>query len=139
MRPPLYPTGEPSIRVIAMPGDANPAGDIFGGWLMSQMDLAAGNVAARLARGRVVTVAVESMTFLHPVFVGDEVSVFAEVDRRGRSSVRVVVEAWRRPTTGEDTTKVTEGAFTFVAIGSDRRPRSLDPDVEATSSPSGPE
>jgi acyl-CoA thioesterase YciA len=117
------PAREPAIRVIAMPADTNPAGDIFGGWLMCQMDLAAGNAAARHASGRTVTVAVEAMSFHRPVFVGDEVSVYAEIVATGNSSMKVAVEAWRRPREGRDMVKVTEAAFTFVAIGPDQRPR----------------
>ena len=125
--PPLPPTerGAPVIRTIAMPADTNPAGDIFGGWLMAQMDLAAGNVAARRARGRCATISVEAMTFHRPVFVGDEVSLYAWIVRTGRSSMAIQVEVWRREREGEETTKVTEGLFTFVAIGPDRRPRPI--------------
>lgn len=125
--PSLPPTerGAPVIRTIAMPADTNPAGDIFGGWLMAQMDLAAGNVAARRARGRCATISVEAMTFHRPVFVGDEVSLYAWIVRTGRSSMAIQVEVWRREREGEETTKVTEGLFTFVAIGPDRRPRPI--------------
>jgi len=87
---------EAVIRTIAMPSDTNPAGDIFGGWLMSQMDLAAGNAAARRARGRCVTVAVDGMAFHSPVHVGDEVSVYADLMSVGRTSMKFKVEAWRR-------------------------------------------
>ena len=90
------PTGEPVIRTVAMPADTNPAGDIFGGWLMAQMDLAAGNAAARRARGRCATVAADSMVFHSPVFVGDEVSLFADILRVGRTSLSIRIEAWRR-------------------------------------------
>ena len=86
-----------AIRVIAMPADTNPLGDIFGGWLMCQMDLAASSVAARRSEGRAATVAVESMSFLRPVKVGDEVSVYATLKDTGRTSMRIAVEAWRRP------------------------------------------
>lgn len=123
------PNGVPVIRTIAMPADTNPAGDIFGGWLMSQMDLAAGNIAARVARGRAATVAVEGMAFHNPVFVGDEVSLFGRLVSRGRSSMRIEVEAWRRSREGEETCKVTEAVFTFVAIDDQRRPRPLPLDV----------
>lgn len=122
---PHPPTDHPVIRVIAMPADTNPNGDIFGGWLMSQMDLAAGNAAARHSAGRVVTVAVDAMTFNHPVFVGDEVSVYAKIVSTGRSSMTIAVEAWRRPRESDETVKVTQAAFTFVAVGADRRPRAL--------------
>lgn len=123
----VAPAGEPAIRTIAMPSDTNPAGDIFGGWLMSQMDLAAGNVAARLARGRCATIAVEAMTFHSPVRVGDEVTVWAELASIGRTSMRFKVSAWRRPRDSERTTKVTEAIFTFVALDSEARPRSVVP------------
>jgi acyl-CoA thioesterase YciA len=119
------PAGIPVIRTIAMPADTNPNGDIFGGWLMSQMDLAAGNVAARRARGRTATVAVEAMSFLSPVAVGDEVSLFADIVKEGRTSLRIEVEAWRRARASEETMKVTEAVFTFVAIDDSGRPRPL--------------
>ncbi|MFG1358524.1 acyl-CoA thioesterase [Xanthobacter pseudotagetidis] len=121
------PQGIPVIRTIAMPADTNPNGDIFGGWLMSQMDLAAGNVAARRARGRTATVAVEAMSFLSPVAVGDEVSLFASIVKEGRTSLRIEVEAWRRARASEETVKVTEAVFTFVAIDENGRPRPLPP------------
>ncbi len=117
------PAGEPAIRTIAMPADTNPSGDIFGGWLMAQMDLAAGNAAARRARGRCATVAVNGIVFHSPVFVGDEVSLHASITRVGRSSMDIAVEAWRRSRDGEERFKVTEAVFTFVALGLDRRPR----------------
>jgi acyl-CoA thioesterase YciA len=120
---------QPAIRVTAMPADANPSGDIFGGWLMAQMDLAAGLVAMRVARGRTVTVAVEAMTFLSPVAIGDEVSVYADLVGRGRSSMRIAVEAWRRERHAEERRKVTEAVFTFVAIDEGRRPIALPPET----------
>jgi acyl-CoA thioesterase YciA len=120
--PPL-PTGEPAVRVVAMPADTNPYGDIFGGWLMSIMDSAAGTVAARYSRGRAVTIAVDGMTFHRPVKVGDVVSVYADVVSVGRSSMKIDVSAWRRIRAGEDTDRVTHATFTFVAIGEDGRPR----------------
>ncbi len=115
----------PVIRTIAMPKDTNPAGDIFGGWLMGQMDLAAGSVAARRAKGRCATVAVEAMTFHSPVYVGDEISLYARLISTGRSSLRIAVEAWRRARAGEQTNLVTQATFTFVAIDDERRPRAL--------------
>lgn len=121
------PEEAPVIRVVAMPADANPAGDIFGGWLMSWMDLAAGTVAARRSRGRAATIAVDSMTFLRPVIVGDEVSFYGDLVASGRTSMKIHVEAWRRHREGEETHKVTEATFTFVALGADRKPRELPP------------
>ncbi|MTH35300.1 acyl-CoA thioesterase [Paracoccus limosus] len=110
------PPGSPTIRTIAMPADTNPAGDIFGGWLMSQMDLAAGSVAALTARGRSATIAVEGMKFHRPVKVGDEVSLYARIVRIGRSSMQIHVEAWRRQRESDDSQRVTEATFTFVAL-----------------------
>ncbi|ACA20787.1 thioesterase superfamily protein [Methylobacterium sp. 4-46] len=123
--------GAPVIRTIAMPADTNPAGDIFGGWLMAQMDLAAGNVAARRARGRCATIAVEGMTFLQPVLVGDEVSLYARIVAVGRSSIRIQIEAWRRARESEETIKVTQALFTFVAIDESRRSRPVPPEPPA--------
>jgi acyl-CoA thioesterase YciA len=117
------PEGAPLLRTIAMPADANPSGDIFGGWLLAQMDLAGGNAAIRRARGRVATIAVDAMVFHRPVFVGDEVSIFAEVVAVGRTSIRVHVEAWRRRMAEQAMHQVTEGVFTFVAIDAERKPR----------------
>lgn len=121
----LPPDHSPVIRTIAMPSDTNPAGDIFGGWLMAHMDLAAGNIATRRARGRAATVAVEAMTFLSPVLVGDEVSFYGSVVSAGRTSLKIHIEAWRRKREEDAMIKVTEATFTFVAIGEDRRPRAL--------------
>ena len=124
------PQGAPAIRVTAMPADANPYGDIFGGWLMSQMDLAAGSVASLHSGGRAVTIAVEGMTFHRPVFVGDEVSVFARLISVGRTSMKIDVEAWRRGRHSEESYKVTQATFTFVAVGEDRQPRRVAPLLE---------
>ena len=124
-KPASMPNEAPVIRTIAMPADANPDGDIFGGWLMSQMDLAAGSVATKVSRGRAATVHVEAMEFRSPVFVGDEVSLFARLVSRGRSSMKIKVEAWRRARDSETTVMVTEAVFIYVAIGNDLRPRPL--------------
>ena len=120
-----HPVGTPVIRTIAMPADTNPSGDIFGGWLMAQMDLAAGNAAARRARGRCATIAVDGMVFHRPVSVGDEVSLYASIVRVGRTSMGILVEAWRRSREEDSQFKVTEAIFTFVAIDSDRKPRPI--------------
>lgn len=120
------PSGEPALRTIAMPADTNPAGDIFGGWLLSQMDLAAGVVARQRARGRTATVAIDSMVFHKPVLVGDLVTCYAEVKKVGNTSLTIQVSAWvNRDQTGE-LMQVTEGVFTFVAIGPDGRARLVD-------------
>jgi acyl-CoA thioesterase YciA len=118
---------QPLIRTIAMPADINPNGDIFGGWLMAQMDLAGGNAAMRRARGRCATVAVDGMVFHQPVFVGDEVSLYGHILRIGRTSITIRVEAWRRSRTDEAEQKVTEGTFTFVAIDENGKPRLVPP------------
>ncbi len=110
-----------------MPADTNPAGDIFGGWLLAQMDLAAGNAAARRARGRCATVSIDKMSFLTPVQVGDEVTLYANLIKVGRTSMQFQVEAWRRSRDGDDRVKVTEATFTFVALDSGGRPRTVPP------------
>jgi acyl-CoA thioesterase YciA len=114
---------EPALRTIAMPADTNPNGDIFGGWLLSQMDLAGGSVASQRARGRVVTVALTGMTFHLPVHVGDEVSCYGVIEKVGRTSITIRVETWVRRRDGGETVKVTEGTFTYVAIDKTGRPR----------------
>jgi acyl-CoA thioesterase YciA len=108
-----------------MPADANPTGDIFGGWLMSQMDLAAGNLAGRVARGRCVTVSVDAMSFISPVKIGDEVSVYCTLASTGRTSMKISVEAWRRARNTEEEFRVTKAIFTVVAIDAEGRPRAL--------------
>jgi acyl-CoA thioesterase YciA len=128
--PAAPPKSEPALRAIAMPADANPSGDIFGGWLLSQMDLAGGTTATRRAKGRVVTVAITGMSFNNPVFVGDEVTCYTSIATVGRTSIGMKVESWVRRGVGEDWIKVTEGLFTYVAIGADRRPRPIPPEAE---------
>ncbi|MDA1323900.1 MAG: acyl-CoA thioesterase [Proteobacteria bacterium] len=122
---PKPPDEAPAIRIIAMPADTNPSGDIFGGWLMSMMDMAGANVAYERAGGRVATVAVNEIEFHSPVLVGDLVSCYARVVRTGRTSVATKVEVWVRGRSGGGSIKVTEGEFTFVAIDEDRVPRPL--------------
>jgi acyl-CoA thioesterase YciA len=123
----IGPDGDPAIRVIAMPADANPSGDIFGGWLMAHMDLAGASAAQRRAQGRVATVAVDSMSFHLPVHVGDEVSIYTRILGVGRSSIRVAVEAWRRERAANERQKVTSATFVFVAIDEEGRPRPVAP------------
>lgn len=117
------PAGAPTIRVTAMPADVNPYGDMFGGWMMAQMDLAAGSVASRHCGGRAVTIAVDGMQFHRPVFVGDEVSVHAALVATGNTSMTIEVEAWRRARHSDECYRVTQARFVFVAIGDDRQPR----------------
>lgn len=119
------PKGQLTIQTLAMPADANPSGDIFGGWVLSQMDLAAAICAGQRANGRVVTVAINAMKFLLPVYVGDLLCVYSAIKRVGNSSVAVELEAWAvRGRIGERV-KVTEGIFTFVAIDKQGKPRKL--------------
>jgi acyl-CoA thioesterase YciA len=113
----------PAIRTIAMPADANSNGDIFGGWMMAQMDLAGGVAAVQRARGRVVTVAVEAMTFHLPVNVGDLVSCYAEVSRVGRTSLTIKIDAWVQRRIGSHLERVTSGRFTYVAVDEKGKPR----------------
>lgn len=117
---------DPAIRVTAMPADTNAYGDIFGGWLVSLMDSGAGLIAARRAKGRAVTVAMDGMQFLHPVKVGDEVSVYGAITKVGRTSITIEVEAWRRLRESEETCKVTAAVFTFVAVDKEGHPRPVD-------------
>jgi acyl-CoA thioesterase YciA len=127
---------EPVLRVVPMPADANQAGDIFGGWIMSQVDIAGSIAAARVARGRVATVAVNSFQFKKPVFVGDLVSFYAEVNRIGRTSITVTVEVYaqRRPER-EEVVKVTEATLTYVAVDEARRPRVVSAQHEGAERP----
>ncbi len=117
------PDGELSIRTVAMPADTNPGGDIFGGWLLSQMDVAGGIIAHRHAKGRAATVAVDAMKFHEPVFVGDVLCCYAKVVRLGTSSIAVKIEAWAERRNSTLRVKVTEGVFTYVAIDEQRKPR----------------
>ena len=128
------PAMPPTIRVTAMPADANPYGDIFGGWLMGHMDLAAGSVASRHAQGRAVTITVEGMKFHRPVIVGDEVSVYATLVATGTTSMTIEVEAWRRSRHADEAYRVTQARFVFVAIGEDRQPRKVRAMIEADGS-----
>ena len=122
--PPAKPPQiEPAVRAIAMPADINPHGDIFGGWLLSQMDLAGTTVATRRSKGRAVTVAITGMTFHRPVFVGDEVSCYAELLKVGHTSLTVNVQSWVRRGVGNEPIAVTEGVFTYVAVDANGKPR----------------
>ena len=115
---PVEPRGELTVRVAAMPADTNANGDIFGGWVLSQMDAAGGIASAEYAKGRVVTIAIDAMTFIRPVKIGDVLCVYTAIDGVGRT-----VEAWARLRRAHDREKVTDATFTFVAIDEDGRPR----------------
>ena len=115
----------PLIRVTAMPADTNPYGGVFGGWLMSQLALAAGSLASRTARGKCVVVAADELRFPGAMAVGDELSVYAELTGQGRTSLKIAVEAVARERDGEAETKVASGVFTFVAIGEDGKSRAV--------------
>ena len=110
------PKGALTIRTLAMPADTNPAGDIFGGWVMSQMDIAGAIAAVERVKGRVVTVAVEAMTFIAPVKVGDVLCVYAEIERIGTTSITVGLEAWVRRNRLADRSKVTDARFVYVSL-----------------------
>ena len=121
------PKGEQVLRTLAMPADTNPNGDIFGGWLLSQMDIAGGLAAKQRSHSRISTVAIESMSFHHPVKVGDVICCYAEFLKVGSSSMRIKLEVWIKSFPYEDKRiKVTEGVFTYVAIDEQGRPRPVD-------------
>ena len=122
------PHGELTIRTLAMPANTNPAGDIFGGWVLSQMDIAGGICSSERAKCRTVTVALESMHFIRPVKTGDVLCVYTEIERVGKSSIDVHVEAWVQRDRSRRMVKVTEAKLTFVALGADGRPRPVDED-----------
>jgi len=127
----VLPKDDPVLRVVPMPGDANPHGDVFGGWIMSQVDIAGGILASRRANGRVATVAVTSFVFKEPVFVGDVLSLYAHIVRSGRTSVTVDVAAYaERSGMDGEVVKVTEATLVYVATDAGRRPRVL-PDLPA--------
>ncbi|AWN72726.1 acyl-CoA thioesterase [Legionella anisa] len=119
------PKGELTIQTLAMPADTNANGDIFGGWIVSQMDLAAGILAKKLAMGRVATVAIHSMSFLKAVHVGDLVSCYVTLIKQGNTSMTFTVEVWAHPATQNEAYQVTEGVFIFVAIDDEGRPRQV--------------
>ena len=122
------PRRDAELRTVAMPADTNAYGDIFGGWLLAQMDLAAGSYAIMRARGRVATVGIEAMSFHRPVYVGDQVSCFCHTEHVGNTSITVHVESWARRRIAHqfgDTVKVTEGSFTFVALNEDGSKRAV--------------
>ena len=117
------PRGQLTIRLRAMPADTNANGDIFGGWVLSQMDSAGGIASSELARGRTVTVRIDGMTFLKPVKVGDTLCVYTEIEKVGRTSMHIHVECWAKRFLKDDREKVTEAKFVFVAIDEKGRPR----------------
>jgi acyl-CoA thioesterase YciA len=116
--------GDLTIRVLAMPADTNPSGDVFGGWLLSQMDIAGGVFCRKIAKGRVVTVAIDSTTFKLPVFVGDTLCCYVHLIKKGRTSITVGIEAWVNREFGEEgsSIKVTEGEYTYVKVDEKRNP-----------------
>jgi acyl-CoA thioesterase YciA len=121
------PSGNLTIRTLAMPADTNPSGDIFGGWVVSQMDIAGAIAAVERAKGRVVTIAIDAMTFIAPVKVGDVLCVYTAVERAGTTSVTVAVEAWARRERIAERVQVTSGRFVYVALGEDGHKRQLPP------------
>ena len=130
------PSGNLLLRTLAMPGDTNPAGDIFGGWIMSQMDIAGAILAREIACGRIVTVAVDAMSFIHPVSVGDVVCCYGRCSHLGHTSLKIELEIWVKNLTESDNherverSKVTKGSFTYVAVDRYGKPRPLPPTAE---------
>ena len=122
------PNEQPTIRTLAMPADLNPAGDVFGGWLLSQMDMAGGIAAAQRAHGRIVTVAIDAMVFHQPMKLGDVLSCYCTIEKVGRTSLTILIEAWAHGRPGGDSRKITAGRFTYVAVGPDGRPRPVPPE-----------
>ena len=120
------PRGELSIRTVCMPADTNASGDIFGGWLLGQMDLAGAIFARKISGGRTATVAVDAMVFRRPVHVGDVMCLYADLIRIGTTSIAVRVEAWVIRSNESDRLLVTEGTFTYVALDDDRQPRKIE-------------
>jgi acyl-CoA thioesterase YciA len=120
-------TDEPILRVVPQPADINANGHIFGGWVLSQMDIAGGIVAGRIAEGRCATVAIEQMSFLAPILLRDLVSIYASIERRGRTSIAIRLDVVASRNRGADDVKVTSGVFTFVALDDDFKPRPLPP------------
>ena len=112
----------PTIRMIAMPKDSNPSGDVFGGWILSQMDLAGAAHAYKHLEHRIVTVGIEAMNFHKPVFIGDEVSFYTHIEKVGNTSITIKIESWAFRRQGGSYEKVTEGLYTYVTIDKDRRP-----------------
>jgi acyl-CoA thioesterase YciA len=121
------PQTKPTLVAITMPMDTNPHGDIFGGWLVSQMDLAGSSAATRRAKGRVVTAAITAMNFHRPVYIGDEVACYAEVTSVGHTSLTVKIESWACRGVGDEQIAVTDGVFTYVAVDANGKPRPVDP------------
>ncbi len=119
------PQGDLTIRTVAMPADTNPSGDIFGGWVLSQMDIAGGVAAAEISKSRVVTIAVEAMTFIAPVKIGDVLCVYTTIERVGTTSISVFMEAWARRNRLGQREKVTDGRFVYVALDDDGQPKPI--------------
>ena len=121
----LEPQGRLAVRALAMPGDTNPNGDIFGGYLLSQMDIAGALHSQEVARGRTVTIAVDSMSFLQPLYVGDTLCCYCDTLKTGRTSIKVKVEAWAVRRFASERIKITEGIFTYVALDDERKARPI--------------
>jgi acyl-CoA thioesterase YciA len=122
------PKGELALQTLAMPADTNANGDIFGGWVVSNMDMAAGIAARARAKSRAVTIAIDKLVFIEPIYVGDTVACYAEIIKVGRTSMQIMVEVWARSLIKDYLRIVTEGLFTFVAINEDRKPHAVDRD-----------
>jgi len=125
----VKPEGELTLRTLAMPADTNVSGDIFGGWVLAQMDIGSGIIAGAMAKGRVATIAVDSMKFIRPVRVGDVLSIYGRIVKVGNTSMAIEIEAWVIRDRHGDEEKVTEAIFTYVAIDDDGKPRPIPKDA----------
>ncbi len=122
----LEPKGELALKTQCMPADTNPAGDIFGGWLLSEMDIAGSIISKRIANNRTVTIAINSMEFIQPVFVGDVLHCYVDTTRIGNSSITNHIQAWVRRQFGDEMILVTEGTFTYVSVDENRKPKKIE-------------
>ena len=129
------PRGKLTVRTLTMPADANPNGDIFGGWVVGHMDQAGGIAAVERAKGRVVTIAIDAMTFIRPIRVGDVLEVYTEIKSVGRTSMRIHIEAWAQRFRTQKRDKVTDATFTFVHVGKDGRPHAVPALEQHTGTP----
>ena len=129
------PRGKLTVRTLTMPADANPNGDIFGGWVVGHMDQAGGIAGVERAKGRVITVAIDAMTFIKPIRVGDVLEVYTDVEGVGRTSIKIHIEAWAQRVQTYERDKVTNATFTFVHVGEDGRPRAVPAIEQYTGAP----
>jgi acyl-CoA thioesterase YciA len=131
------PRGRLTVRTLTMPADANPNGDIFGGWVVGHMDQAGGIAGVERSKGRVITIAIDAMTFIKPIRVGDVLEVYTEIENVGRTSIKIHIEAWAQRVQTYEHDKVTDATFTFVHVGEDGRPRAVPALEQDIGTPAG--